>query len=217
MTLEDAYGNPISGDAVTLAQSSGAGSTISAPSGSSSATGTVTFTVTDTSPEAVTYKATDTSANVTVTQATTVTYYPVPTVTSINPNAGPLVGGTTVTITGTGFVSGSTTNLFGANAATGVTVVSGTSITAVSPAAGAGNIDVTVATPGGTSTTSSVNQFIYDAVPTVTSISPTAQATATAGTAVTITGTGLSKWFDRLVRRRGRYECDRCLLHQDYR
>ena len=45
--------------------------------------------------------------------------------------------------------------------------------------------------PGGTSATSSADQFTYVAAPTVTGISPTAGPTA-GGTAVTITGTGFT-------------------------
>ena len=54
-------------------------------------------------------------------------------------------GGTLVTITGTGF-TGATAVDFGTTAATDVTVVSDTSITADSPA-GTGVVDVTVTTP----------------------------------------------------------------------
>ena len=45
-----------------------------------------------------------------------------PTVSSISPTSGPTTGGTSVTITGTNFVSGATV-AFGGTAATGVTVV----------------------------------------------------------------------------------------------
>src|SRR5208337_5028734 len=78
------------------------------------------------------------------------TYDPVPTVTGVTPAAGPVAGGTTVTVTGTGF-TGATSVKFGTTAATSYTVVSATSITAVSPAGSAGTVDVTVTTPGGTS------------------------------------------------------------------
>ena len=79
---------------------------------------------------------------------------------------------------------------FGATNATGVTVNSATSITAVSPA-GAGTVHVTVTTPGGTSATSAADQFIYTPAPTVTSISPTT-GPALGGTSVAISGTGFT-------------------------
>ncbi len=63
----------------------------------------------------------------------TLTVVAAPTVTAVSPNTGPTAGGTGVTITGTGF-TGATAVDFGANAATGVTVNSDTSITATSPA-----------------------------------------------------------------------------------
>ncbi|HUY86767.1 MAG TPA: IPT/TIG domain-containing protein, partial [Acidimicrobiales bacterium] len=70
---------------------------------------------------------------------------PVPTVISISPTSGPTTGGTTVTITGTNF-TGATAVDFGTMAATSFSVSSSTSITAVSPAARPGNLDVTVTT-----------------------------------------------------------------------
>ena len=56
-----------------------------------------------------------------------------PAVTSLSPTSGSTAGGTLVTITGTGF-TGATAVDFGATAATNVTVVNDTSITADSPA-----------------------------------------------------------------------------------
>ncbi len=83
-----------------------------------------------------------------------------PTITSITPTSGPTSGGTSVTITGTGFTSGATV-MFGAVTATAVTVNSATSITTTSPAESAGTVNVTVTTAGGTSATSSADQFTY--------------------------------------------------------
>ena len=57
---------------------------------------------------------------------------PAPTVTSVVPNTGPARGGTAVTISGQGFLVGATLS-FGGTAATAVTVVSSTSITAITP------------------------------------------------------------------------------------
>lgn len=60
---------------------------------------------------------------------------PAPTLASIAPTTGPLAGGTTVTLTGTGFVPGTTPSVFfGLVAATGVVVVNSTTITAITPA-----------------------------------------------------------------------------------
>ena len=108
------------------------------------------------------------------------TYYAIPAVTLLSPAAGPLGGGTLVTITGTGFVvgSGTTTVAFGAGAGTSVSCASTTSCTATSPSASAGAVDVRVTTPGGTSTTGSADQFTYDTTPTVTAVSPAAGPTA---------------------------------------
>ena len=74
-----------------------------------------------------------------------------PTVTALNPTHGAAAGGNTVPLTGTD-LTGTTAVHFGANAATGVTVVNATTVTAVAPAGTAGStVDVTATTPGGTS------------------------------------------------------------------
>ena len=112
----------------------------------------------------------------------------VPTVTSIDPTLGPVAGGTTVTIIGTGF-TGAKEVYFGGTAAL-FTIDSDTQITATSPA-GTGTVDVTVATDAGTSAASAADQFTY-LVPalTVTAVDPTTGPTL-GGTTVTITGTNL--------------------------
>ena len=115
---------------------------------------------------------------------------PAPTVTSITPNTGTTNGGTSVTITGTGFLAGATVKL-GGTAATGVTVVSSTSITATTPAHAAGAVSVVV-TNTDAQTGTLTNGYTYtttNPAPTVTSITPNC-GTINGGTAVTVTGTG---------------------------
>ena len=68
---------------------------------------------------------------------------PAPAVSAISPNTGTANGGTAVTVTGTGFLSGATVTI-GGTAATGVTVASSTSIKATTPAHAAGATDVVV-------------------------------------------------------------------------
>ena len=63
-------------------------------------------------------------------------------VTQVSPVIGPIAGGNTVTITGIGFTSGSTVS-FGTTAATSVTFVSSTTLTAVAPAHSTGQVSVT--------------------------------------------------------------------------
>ena len=76
---------------------------------------------------------------------------PSPTVSGISPSSGPTAGGTSVTITGTGFVSGAVVSI-GGNPATEVTVDSSTSIKATTPSGTAGAKVVAVTTPSGTGT-----------------------------------------------------------------
>ena len=116
------------------------------------------------------------------------TYDAKPTVSSLNPTAGPIAGGNTVTINGTGFVSGAGVK-FGATASATVTFVSATQLKAVAPAHAAGIVDVTVTTPGGTSAIVAADHYTYDAKPTVSSLNPTAGPIA-GGNSVTINGTG---------------------------
>ena len=82
-----------------------------------------------------------------------------PVVQSISPTTGPTAGGTTVTITGSGFTSGAIVDLVGTNfasnvvvAASSVVVASPTTITAVTPALASGvSYYVAVVTATGTS------------------------------------------------------------------
>ncbi|WP_425253843.1 IPT/TIG domain-containing protein [Janthinobacterium sp. NFX145] len=118
------------------------------------------------------------------------TFVAAPVVSSISPTSGPTTGGTTVIITGSNF-SGTTAVTFGATLASGFTVNSATQITATAPVGSAGTVDVRVTSAGGTSATSANDQFTYVAVPTVSSISPTA-GPASGGTTVIITGSNFS-------------------------
>jgi hypothetical protein len=68
---------------------------------------------------------------------------PAPTVTSVTANSGSTAGSTVVAITGTGFQAGATVT-FGGTTATNFTVVSGTTITATTPAKAAGAVNVVV-------------------------------------------------------------------------
>ncbi|WP_328327891.1 MULTISPECIES: IPT/TIG domain-containing protein [unclassified Streptomyces] len=118
--------------------------------------------------------------------AVTYTYAPTPTLTSIAPGQGPVSGGTTVILTGTG-LTGATAVTFGSTPATSFTVNSATRITAVTPA-GTGAVPVTVTTVGGTS---GPVYFFYLSAPALLAVSPT-QGPVSGGTTVTFTGTDLT-------------------------
>ena len=111
-----------------------------------------------------------------------------PTVTAVGPDNGPLVGGTTVTVTGTNFVAGQTTVHFGFAAATDVVVNSPTSLTAVSPAGPDRSVDVIVTVSGQSSPTSLSDLFAYGQ-PAVSGLTPSGGPTS-GGTSVIINGTG---------------------------
>ncbi|MEA2335758.1 MAG: hypothetical protein QOG40_2248, partial [Solirubrobacteraceae bacterium] len=114
---------------------------------------------------------------------------PRPTITGVTPGSGPAAGGTTVTLTGTGFV-GVIGVHFGSTAAAGFTTSSAGSLSAVSPPATAQTAHVTVTTPNGTSATALPDRFKFGP-PTVTSVSPNS-GPASGATTVTVTGTGFA-------------------------
>lgn len=99
---------------------------------------------------------------------------PAPTITSIAPTSGSSLGGTTVTITGTNFVSTPTVK-FGATDAINIVLVNPTTITATTPADSPGAVAVSVTIAGQTS--GKPNGFTYHDVtapsqpgtPTITS------------------------------------------------
>jgi len=114
-----------------------------------------------------------------------------PLISSVSPTSGPAAGGTTVTISGTGFAVGATVS-FGGTAATNVNVVGSTTITAVTPAHASGAVNVVVTNPGGQNATST-NGYSYATAPapTVSGVNPTSGPTA-GGTSVTISGTNFA-------------------------
>ena len=105
-----------------------------------------------------------------------------PTISSVSPTSGPIVGGTSVTITGAGFTD-VTAVKFGSTNATSFAVNSSTQITAVSPAGSAGATDITITIPNGTSTTNINDKFTYVVAPT---------ATTNAATSITSAGATLN-------------------------
>jgi hypothetical protein len=120
------------------------------------------------------------------------TYNAVPSVSAVSPSAGSIVGGTPVTITGTGFQAGASVRIGGLDASN-ITVVSAMQITAISPAHAAGAVDVTVTNPdGGTATKSSGYTYEVPVVLSPTSLTFPRQTVGTSSSAqaVTLTNTG---------------------------
>ncbi|MES2998216.1 MAG: IPT/TIG domain-containing protein, partial [Pseudomonadota bacterium] len=119
--------------------------------------------------------------------AATYTYVGVPSITMINPTAGPTAGVQLVTITGTGFL-GVTQVSFGSSPAVIIPPSSDTQIKVLSPPHVVGPVNVVVTAPGGVSLPSI---YTYVDVPTISSITP-ASGLPTGGDAVIITGTGFT-------------------------
>jgi hypothetical protein len=140
-------------------------------------TGTLSITVANPSPG-----STSSAASLPVNN-------PPPVITSITPLSGLLTGGTSTVITGTGFLAGATVS-FGGTAATSVTVSSGTSIAAKTPAHAVGAVNVVVTNTDSQSSTLT-NGFTFAACPSPT-VNPSTIAAGTAGAAYTqqFTSTG---------------------------
>lgn len=112
-----------------------------------------------------------------------------PTLSSLSPGTGSIAGGTSVTVSGTGFTP-STTLTIGGIAATSVTIVNSTTLTAVTPAYVSGSLVKDVVVNNGVGSASLVGGFTYQPVaPTIAGISPNTGSMA-GGTLISVTGTG---------------------------
>jgi formylglycine-generating enzyme required for sulfatase activity len=109
------------------------------------------------------------------------------TITSVSPSQGSVLGGTVITITGTG-LAGTTGVTVGGNPCSGVTVLSPTQVRATTPAGSEGPVAIAVSTPAGTSLASM--PFTYVMI-SVNSIAPSF-GIFSGGTAITISGAFLS-------------------------
>ncbi|KRC60611.1 hypothetical protein ASE14_06360 [Agromyces sp. Root81] len=114
------------------------------------------------------------------------TFVPVPALTALSPDEGPVAGGTLVTVTGTGLAGATELTIDGASVP--FTQVSATEISFTTPAHAAGPVDVVVTTPGGAS---NALPFTFVAAPVLTALAPD-EGPVAGGTPVTITGTDLA-------------------------
>lgn len=112
-----------------------------------------------------------------------------PAVTKVSPSKGAAVGGTVVSIKGTGF-SGASEVTFGSKPAAKYEVTSADTISATAPPGTTGTVDVRVSTPDGTSEAVSADHFTYGG-PTITAFTPK-EGPKAGGTKVTITGSGFN-------------------------
>ena len=113
---------------------------------------------------------------------------PPPAVTKVDPAQGSLTGGTTIALSGTGFVSGASIT-FGGVAATSVTYTSATAITATAPTHDAGFVDIVVTNADGQSTTLT-GAFQYANL-AATHLAVALPASTNAGAPINITVTAL--------------------------
>jgi len=183
-----------SGGSVSTSYSVGSGSVPTGLSLSSSGTlsgtpttqGTYTFSI-----WASDGTNTGSSANYTITVGAALAGAPV--VSSLSPTSGPATGGTSVTLTGTGF-TGTTGVTFGGTAATGVAINSDTSLTVTTPAKATGAVTVAVTNGFGTGSLSSAYTYVQ-ASQTITFANPGAQTYGTTPTLSATASSGLTVSF----------------------
>ncbi|MGR3932652.1 IPT/TIG domain-containing protein [Streptomyces sp. BRA346] len=117
-------------------------------------------------------------------------YITAPIVNDLSTHLGPATGGNTVTIYGSNLTLTSAV-AFGGNPATAINVISDSQLTVTAPA-GAGTVQVTVTTPGGTSPTGSGNpHYTYLGAPALTSLNPS-NGLDTGGESVVLVGSNLT-------------------------
>jgi YVTN family beta-propeller protein len=116
-------------------------------------------------------------------------YLPNPAVLSINPNAGPLNGGTLVTLTGINFKE-CTEVLFGSTPALSFIIDSDKSIRAVAPPGAANSVNIQVIAPGGSSLMTPADYYHYVAPPVIKEMS-SHSGSIEGGTTLTIIGENL--------------------------
>ena len=114
-----------------------------------------------------------------------------PAVTGLSVDHGSASGGTSVTVSGSGF-TGATDVAFGGFPAASFSVVSDTEITAVAPATPAGVADVLVVTPAGGSATTSSDHFTFDPVTQTITFTSTAPTSPAVGGTYAVTATASS-------------------------
>jgi hypothetical protein len=121
-----------------------------------------------------------------------------PLVGAVAPASGPLTGGTTITITGAGFVDGASVKIGGV-ACLGITVLSAATVTCTTPAGAYGAKDVVVTNVDAQAATKA-GAFAYTngTAPTVTTISPNFGPPA-GNTAVRVVGAGFASGATVLV------------------
>jgi uncharacterized Fe-S cluster protein YjdI len=114
------------------------------------------------------------------------TYVSPPSVSKLSAQAGPLSGGTRVTVAGKNFTKVAVVD-FGTAAGTSLKVVSSTELRVTAPKHAAGTVNVKVATTYGTSSAVTADRFSYIAPPVITSVYPATGSIDGGWTTLTVT------------------------------
>ena len=119
-------------------------------------------------------------------------YFPPPSVGLVTPLGGTSLGGTSITVIGTGFDNnspGPATVTIGASAAVNVVIVDDGTITCDTPPGAPGLVPVSVSNANGAG--AKADAFTYFELPTVTAVSP-GNGSYSGGTPMTVTGSGFA-------------------------
>lgn len=188
------HGSPSGGDAVIITGSNlVAGMTVTIGGAPATVTSSNTVSIHATTPSGngladVVVTNPKTGLSATLTGVFTFADSPEPpSVSTVTPNSGSINGGTTITIKGEGFYSGSVVTVGGVLCNT-IIVVDSNTITAVTPAHALGATDVVVKNMDG-QTSTVTGGFTYSAAPppSISSVSPNTGSVA-GGTSITISG-----------------------------
>jgi large repetitive protein len=184
----DAFGNPVAGASVTLFSLQVDGPDELVATGTTNSSGISSFpTLSLAAAGSFLLEAGVDNLSVTVLSSQFNVYSPI-TVTSVSPSQGTAIGGTTVTIEGSG-LSGAQFVSFGGTAATDVKIVSGSEITVVTPAHASGTVGVSVGNDAETSTVGSGAQYTFDPLLGSSTVLTASATTSGPGKDVTLTAT----------------------------
>jgi hypothetical protein len=116
-----------------------------------------------------------------------------PSVSSVTPSSGTVLGGELITVFGSAFTAATAVN-FGSTAASSFTVLSDNALIATAPAGSSGTVDITVTTPSGTSSTGSSDHYTDGSAPAAPSVSSlgTTSGGSGGGTVVIVSGSGFT-------------------------
>jgi outer membrane protein assembly factor BamB len=192
VTVTVPAGDPAPTGSVTVSDSGGNSCAVSLTGSGTTYTGSCTIVAETVGTKVTASIGSDAEYSAANSSQTLTVRAPVPAVSDVSPDAGPLKGGTPVTITGSGFANGAKVTV-GGTRAVNVHFVSADELTATTPSGTAGTATVLVTTVGGTSPAGATgDSFTYDPVPVVTGLSSSTAVGTAGGSTIDVYGSGFT-------------------------